>query len=351
MQVFDEPHRVVWPAKRVETFEPRGEQALALLPQACRRLDRSDHSRERVPNHFCPAPGKPADHVVGLADASHQLADGLEGRQQVRPQASAQHDGAGRGRMFTELFDQTRLADTGWSDDDDPATPVPDLAAQLLELSLASHDWRAQAAECALTRTLRIDPGDAEGKHAVRLPLQVERADRLQFDRVRHRKRGQLTDDDRPGLGRGLKPCRHVHRVAGDRAAVGGRLAVDGFAAVHADADPQHFLFETEAGADSRDCSDEREAGANRSLRIVVTDARRAEDRHRRVPDKLFQLAPVPVDRLAHRVEVRVLHERDVFGVETLRERREADEIGEEDGDYAPLHGSCRHSGESTTLR
>ena len=45
----------------------------------------------------------------------------------------------------------------------------------------------------------------------------------------------------------------------------------------------------------------------------------------------------MPRDRLPHRVEVGVLHERDVLGVELLRQRREPDEVGEEDGYDPPL--------------
>ena len=43
----------------------------------------------------------------------------------------------------------------------------------------------------------------------------------------------------------------------------------------------------------------------------------------------------MPLDGLADRIEVRVLDAGDVLRVETLGQRREPDEVGEEDGDDA----------------
>ena len=52
----------------------------------------------------------------------------------------------------------------------------------------------------------------------------------------------------------------------------------------------------------------------------------------------------MPDDRLSHGIEIRVLDERDVLGIETLRQRGEADKIGEQDGDDPSLDSTLgRH--------
>jgi hypothetical protein len=58
----------------------------------------------------------------------------------------------------------------------------------------------------------------------------------------------------------------------------------------------------------------------------------------------------VPIDRLSHCLEIGVLDDRDVLGVEPLRQRREADEIGEENGDDPPLDRARAHGREPSPL-
>jgi hypothetical protein len=70
---------------------------------------------------------------------------------------------------------------------------------------------------------------------------------------------------------------------------------------------------------------------------------RRSEHRHGGVADELLQQPAVPVDRLPNRLEIGVLDDRHVLGVESLRQRREADQVGEEDGDDAALDRAACH--------
>ena len=128
--------------------------------------------------------------------------------------------------------------------------------------------------------------------------------------------------------------------VTGPRSALA--CAVDGLAARDAHAQAERARREPEAGADALHRGHEREPRPHRTLRVVVADARRAEDGHRRVPDELLELAAVARDRLAHRLEVRVLHERHVLGVEPLRQRRESDEVGEQNRHHPPLDRPLR---------
>ena len=121
-----------------------------------------------------------------------------------------------------------------------------------------------------------------------------------------------------------------------------------GLAAVDTDSKLQRSLLEPERRPESADSRDESETRADPALGVVIANARRAEDRHRRVAHELLQNAAVPLDRLAHGIEVRILDQRHVLGVQALRERGEADEVGEENGHDAPLDHTGRHA---TSLR
>ena len=76
---------------------------------------------------------------------------------------------------------------------------------------------------------------------------------------------------------------------------------------------------------------DQREARLDGPERVVVVGARRAEDGHRRVADELLELAPVPADGLADGREVRVLDGGQVLRIQALGQRREPDQVGEQD--------------------
>src|SRR5579859_2753290 len=78
---------------------------------------------------------------------------------------------------------------------------------------------------------------------------------------------------------------------------------------------------------------------AARTARSDVVLARRgsAPDRHHRVADELLDRSAVAADDEARGVEVAREQVADVLRVARLGERGEADEVGEEDGDDAPL--------------
>ena len=84
----------------------------------------------------------------------------------------------------------------------------------------------------------------------------------------------------------------------------------------------------------------DRERRANRPLGIVLVSGRRAEERHHRVADELLDRPAAPLELRAQPRVVRLEHGAHVLGVELLGPRREADEVGEEDGhDLALLPG------------
>src|SRR5919109_1138551 len=88
-----------------------------------------------------------------------------------------------------------------------------------------------------------------------------------------------------------------------------------------------------------------RERGAERALGVVLVRHRRAEDHEDRVADELLDRAFVALG-LAHERLEDVAHELlELLGIERLRERGEADDVGEEDGDETPfLHDLWRRA-------
>ena len=95
------------------------------------------------------------------------------------------------------------------------------------------------------------------------------------------------------------------------------------------------------AGTERADAVDQVERGADGALGVVLVRDRRAPDGHDRVADELLDRAAVAVDDLLAVLEVARQELAHVLGVAALGERREADEVGEQDGDQATLrHGS-----------
>ena len=90
-------------------------------------------------------------------------------------------------------------------------------------------------------------------------------------------------------------------------------------------------------GPEGADRVDELEAGPDGPLGVVLVGDRRAPDRHDRVADELLDRPAVAADDVAGEVEVAGQELAGVLGVAPLGERREADEVGEQDGDEAAL--------------
>ncbi len=94
--------------------------------------------------------------------------------------------------------------------------------------------------------------------------------------------------------------------------------------------------------AERGDRCDEVERRAHRALRVVLGRRRCPPHRHHRVADELLDRAAVEGDQPAARVEVAGQELAHLLRVARLGERREADQVGEEDGDEASLgRGRC----------
>jgi hypothetical protein len=81
----------------------------------------------------------------------------------------------------------------------------------------------------------------------------------------------------------------------------------------------------------------DRERGTDGALRIVLVRNRRAEQGHDGVPDELLHRPAEALELVAEVLPVRRQQRANVLGVHPLGARREADEVGEEDGDDLAL--------------
>ena len=90
-------------------------------------------------------------------------------------------------------------------------------------------------------------------------------------------------------------------------------------------------------GPTAPDGVDELEGGPDGTLGVVLAGGRRAPDGHDRVADELLDRPAVAPDDLGREVEVAGQGLADLLAVALLGERREADEVGEQDRDEAAL--------------
>ena len=90
-------------------------------------------------------------------------------------------------------------------------------------------------------------------------------------------------------------------------------------------------------------------AGTHRPLGVVLLGDRRAPDRHHGVADELLDRAAVALDQRARRLEVAREQLPHLLGVAALRQRREADEVGEQDRDEPALGtgAACAQRGDA----
>ena len=93
------------------------------------------------------------------------------------------------------------------------------------------------------------------------------------------------------------------------------------------------------------------ERRADRPLGVVLVRDRGAEDRHHVVADVLVDGAAVALHLLPEPAQAAVDQALDRLGVHALRDGRVAGEVGEQDGDLAPLLGQLRRGGHGRSLR
>ena len=245
--------------------------------------------------------------------------------------------------VLEELPRQPCLADAGGPEHADQ--PGPALAhrgmQQILEqaqLVGATNERRFEHVRPATTPDLGHHAhgsprGDGRGPALDRVL-----ASRFERDRARRRPLRALADQDRPGGGRRLQPAGGVDEVPGDHPLVRrperdrGLARQDAGAGGHPGPQRGHGV-------------DELQSRPDRALSVVLVRDRRAPDGHDRVADELLDRAPVPPDHVAGEVEVARQQLAGRLCVQTLGQRREPDQVREQDRDQPALGDGCGRSG------
>ena len=250
--------------------------------------------------------------------------------------------------VLGELPGEPALADAGFPGD--RHEPSPTVAARGVEgvadeaeLDIATDERRLETLRPADAPDLGHDPQRAIRGQRLGLALELQVASRLEGDRAGGGAARALPDQDRAGRGRRLEATGRVHQVTGDQPLVG-----------RTDGDRSLAGQDTGAGleppgraiAQGAHGGDHVEGRADRPLGIVLVAGRGTPHGHDRIADELLDGPAVAADDLARAVEVARQEVADGLGVAALGQRREPDEVSEQDGDDLALgataRGACR---------
>jgi hypothetical protein len=204
-------------------------------------------------------------------------------------------------------------------------------ADELIELALATDKRRAR-----LRREVDTEPRprlyDLPDRNRVLLALRLDRGVPAELDRLRRRAVRRLSGEDAVRRRGGLQPGSGVDDITGGHPLpeLRPRIELDQrLPGVDGDANLQRgFLDDPVANCESR---------AHGSLRIVLVCNRRAEERDHGVADELLDRPAPALQLVTQALVIRREHGLHVLGIEPLRLRREADEVGEENGDHFAL--------------
>jgi hypothetical protein len=180
------------------------------------------------------------------------------------------------------------------------------------------------------------DAEDARGAEDLGLALQGEGFERLRLEGSAGEPLGALGHEHVAGRSGGLEPCRGVEHVASDAALARGGDVREHLTRVDRDPHAQRFTV----GAQGPGGVAHLERGAGGADDVVLVCGRDAEDADDCVADELLDLAPVPLDRRAHRREVPVERRPERLGVDALAELGRSDEVTEQRGDEPPPRGA-----------
>ncbi len=223
--------------------------------------------------------------------------------------------------VLVELPGQPGLADPGDADDrHEVRLPLVGAGVEEIldpaQLAVPAHEGRLQAGR--LERP--AGPGDDTKRLPERdeadLPLQLVRPRVRVDDCLIGRAAGRLADEHIPRRGDGLDPGRGVDEVAGDHALTLGSDRHRGLAREHAC--PRPKLGHGNLVAEGGHGRDQVERRSDRTLGVVLGRGRRAPDRHHRVADELLDRPAVELDQPPARVEVAREQLAGVLRVATL---------------------------------
>ena len=259
--------------------------------------------------------------------------------------------------VLVELPAEPRFADAADPDDrHEMRAPLFDGNVEKIlddpKLTVSADEGSFQALRLQRSRDAGDDPKRAPQLNRFRFAFELPGAGVFVRDRDLGDAPRRFADVHLSGLGGGLDARRGVHHVSGDHAFT-GRAEVDGrFAGEHAGA-------RAKAGGpnlfpESRDGLGEVDRRTDGPLGVVFHRHRRAPHGHDCVSDELLHHTAVARDDRPARVEVSRQQVADFFRVARLRERGEADQVGEEDGNQPPFGPSrhlCRPAGRSVFCR
>ena len=237
--------------------------------------------------------------------------------------------------VLEELPGEPALPDAALAGDrDQPDAPVTRGGViQVLEqpqLVVASDERRFDRLGAAAPAPLGDDAQGAPCGHRRRLPLEELVPGRLEGDRPGRRVHRCLADQHDVGRGRTLQPAGGVDHVPGDHSLADGPDRHGGLA--RHDTHPR-----VDRRAQAAHAAHDLQGGAHGALRVVLVAGGGAPDGHHGVTDELLDRAAVALDHPAREVEVAGEQVADLFRVPVLGERREAHQVGEEDGYQTPL--------------
>ena len=237
--------------------------------------------------------------------------------------------------VLLQLPDQPALADAARSGD--RHQPNPPVAAdrmedvlQLAQLLLAPDEWRFEASARPSPPRLPRRAAPARPAPARSCPsASGRRAARRRWRRSAARRVASPTST----VPASATPCRRAAVLTRSPATMPWFVALERDRRL-AGQDAGSCL---EVGVQRLDRVDELQPRADRALGVVLVGDRRAPDRHDRVADELLDDPAVDLHDPRRGVEVRAQQLADGLGVAVLGDRREADEVGEEDGDQPPF--------------
>ena len=355
LEVLEQQDRRAPGGDPLEEGSPRPEQRVA--PARRRGLEAEQGEERRLD----PAPVVGVGHEVG-----HRLGDPSPGRRLVvslgqagppadhlaeRPERDSVAVGGRPAAMPVDVVDEAvdvllelpgepALADPARPRHRDEARPPvasgrTEHVLEQAELLVPSDERRLGQVRPTLATALGDDPQRAPGGDGGALALERLVADRLERDRRRRRPMGRVADEHPAGQGDRLEARGGVDQVAGDHALVRRAERDRGLAGQDAGArlDPR---------PEAPDRVDQLEPGPDGPLRVVLLRGRGAPDGHHRVADELLDRPAVAPDDVAGELEVAGQRVADVLGVALLGERREPDQVGEQDRHEPSLGGRTR---------
>ena len=150
-------------------------------------------------------------------------------------------------------------------------------------------------------------------------------------DRIAHQTAGASSDQDLAGLGRLLESRRGVHHVPEQRRV--GRTH-DDLTGGNADLHLQlHAPLTLQRPVESGQPRAHLVGGAQGAQRVVLMQHREAEHADYGISDELLDPAAMLLDRVTHLREILAHHSPEGFRVQTLTQRRRADDVAEHGGD------------------